>query len=132
MHTSPLVRCRLAMAIAAVILISPASTRAQGCVAARGSGVCNVHGDHGFGPSDDSKWEASVGYRYFKSDRHFVGDEEQKQREEEGSQVINTSNFIDANVTYFINERFNTTLTVPFVIHDRSQTYVLNGERVRY
>jgi len=131
MHLIPLTRWKLALAAAAMILFLPASTRAQGCVAAHGSGVC-IHGDHGMTTGDESKWEVSVGYRYFQSDRHFVGDEEQKQREEEGSQVINTSNFIDANVTYNINERFSTTLTVPFVVHDRSQTYVLNGERTRY
>jgi hypothetical protein len=121
------------LAAGALMAFSPTASHAQGCVAAHGSGVCMLHGDHGVGMSDDdSKWEGSLGYRFLNSGRHFVGDQEQVQREQQHSQVINTSNFIDANLTYYITPRYNATLTVPFVIHDRSQTYVLNGTRTRF
>jgi hypothetical protein len=55
-----------------------------------------------------------------QSDRHFVGTVEQTQRQAEGSQVINRSNFIDSALIYTISPRFNFTLTLPYVNHDRS------------
>ena len=36
-------------------------------------------------------WYLDINNRYFKSYKHFVGKEEQKHREEEGSNVINHS-----------------------------------------
>lgn len=66
-------------------------------------------------------WQSSVGYRYLHSHRHFVGDVEQEQREDEGSEVINHSQFIDFGISYAFNPRFSATLTIPWSIHDRSQ-----------
>src|SRR3954465_9003171 len=88
----------------AVVALAPVAARAQGCVAARGSGICAIHGDHGMA-SEDSQWEGSVSYRWLNSHRHFVGDEEQRQRRTQGSEVRNNSNFIDASVTYNITPR---------------------------
>jgi hypothetical protein len=66
------------------------------------------------------KLQASIAYRWLNSDRHFVGSEEQKERQREGSEVINESNFIDVSFTYELSERYSATLTVPFASHDRS------------
>jgi hypothetical protein len=99
----------------------------QGCVAARGSGMpCGILGHPELGGGEPlpptSGFQANVGYRYLHSHRHFVGDVEQTQREEEGSEVVNHSHFTDLSVTYAFTPRLSATLTLPFVISDRSQT----------
>jgi len=119
------------VAIAAFAGLFSQTARAQGCVAARGSGICAIHGDHGMA-SDDSQWEGSVAYRWLNSHRHFVGDEEQRQRRTQGSEVRNNSSYIDASITYNITPRYSASLTVPFSVHSRSQTFVTNGVRTRY
>lgn len=95
----------------------PERVAGQGCVASRGA-QCFIPGAH---THMESGIEAQLSYRWFRSDRHYVGDEEQTHREEEGSQVINNSNFIDVGMTYTINTRFSVSLTIPFSVHDRSQ-----------
>ncbi len=97
---------------------------AQGCVAARGAGMpslcqTGLHLGETLPPS--SGFQAAVGYRWLHSDRHFVGDVEQEQRQKEGSEVINDSHFMDVGLTYAFNSRFSATVTFPFVVHDRSQ-----------
>ncbi len=62
-----------------------------------------------------------MSHRWQYSDRHFVGDQEQKQREAEGSQVINDVHVVDLSVGYAISKRFNATLSVPFQFASRSQ-----------
>lgn len=123
----------LAMAIG-IACFSPTSTQAQGCVASRGAGVTAsiLSGGHALMMGEEmsgSPWEASVGYRWLHSDRHFTGSHEDVNRQEEGSQVINNSNFIDIGVTYQINSRFSVTAVLPFVVNDRSQV-VRNAARV--
>lgn len=104
---------------------------AQGCVVARGAGMPAVQ----FGSSPvehqservthrdtrSSKFDIAVGYRFLRSDRHFVGTEEQKERQAEGSEVINNSSFLDIALTYRLNDRYFMSLSVPYVDHDRSQ-----------
>lgn len=58
---------------------------AQGCVVVRGSSSCMIH-PHGSAMTGDSglmagNWLASVSHRYLHSHRHFVGDQEQTQRQ---------------------------------------------------
>src|SRR2546425_12906838 len=72
----------------------------------------------------------SVGYRWLHSDRMFSHDVEQTDREADGSQEINNSNFIDLGIRYDFTPRFSTTFTVPFSVHDRSQVVrALNLQR---
>ncbi|HAV62714.1 MAG TPA: hypothetical protein DCY13_10145 [Verrucomicrobiales bacterium] len=105
------------LAIASV----PRHAAAQGCVIARGGGGAMVLGGDGFLESGD--WQLNLAYRYFHSDRHFVGDVEQTHRQEEGSQVDNYSHFIDLTATYAVNRRLWLNLTLPFVSHERSSLY---------
>ena len=95
----------------------------QGCIASRGTGMCLVHTGLHLGEDlpPESGFQVSAAYRYFQSDRHFRGDHEEANRQEEGSQVINNSNFIDLGITYAFNPRYSVSLTVPFVVHNRSQ-----------
>ena len=119
-HSLTKLSCLVALLLGGAGFESP--LYAQGCVAARGAGVsaCQL-GQHGDLLPPDTGFQASVSYRWLDSHRHFVGDVEQKQREAEGSQVINHSHFIDLGMTYAFNPRISATLTLPFVIHDRSQ-----------
>ena len=66
-------------------------------------------------------WTGAFSYRWQRSDRHFIGDEEQEEREAEGSQVINNISVVDLSVGYAITKRFAATLSVPFQFATRSQ-----------
>jgi hypothetical protein len=70
-------------------------------------------------PAGASNWQASVGYRWLHSDRHYVGSNYQEQRAEERSQVINELNMIDFGLTYNINSRWSLSLDVPYVDNHR-------------
>jgi len=99
---------------------------AQGCVAIRGNSTCSGN----FGNSSnlmDGEFNIQMGYRYFKSFRHFRGDHEEANRVEEGTQVINHSNFLDLSVTYGITDRLYADLIIPYVWHTRSSMYEHGG-----
>ncbi len=66
--------------------------------------------------------QVSIGYRWQRSDRHFVGSQEQPQRQAEGSQVINNINLVDFNATYAFSERFSLGASVPIIFTSRQQT----------
>lgn len=103
------------------LLLLPASVFGQGCVISRGGGCATV--TEGGGYLEAGAWQTNFAYRWFKSDRHFIGDDEQPQRKEQGTQVINNSNFYDFTATYAWTKRLNLSLTIPFVHHDRSSLY---------
>lgn len=63
---------------------------------------------------------ASVSWRYQKSFRHFVGTEEQVDREEEGSQVINRIQVADIAVRYAATSRTTITASFPYMMAERS------------
>ncbi len=105
------------------------SVRGQGCIAVRGAGLCPLtNGGH---PEDahlaSGDWLVSLGYRFLNSDRHFVGDREQTQRQDQGTEVINTSHFIDLGVQYAFTPRWSAGLTLPFAASDRSSLYEHKG-----
>jgi hypothetical protein len=105
------------------LLFAPSSLHAQGCVVAHGSGLPTAT-DMG---DTSQPWEASISYRWFESDRHYVGTAYQAQRDAAGDQVINRSNFTDFNLTYTITPRYSVSATIPYVSHDRSQTLKNNA-----
>jgi hypothetical protein len=118
----PLAACALGAALA---LTFTSRAFAQGCVVAHGSGMTAPITD----ADPASPWSVSVAYRWFQSDRHYVGTEEQRQRQAEGSQVINRSHFVDAALEYAVSPRSSLLLTVPYVSHDRSSV-VRDNNRV--
>jgi hypothetical protein len=71
-------------------------------------------GSHDSGFLDKGRWQLSIGLRKQRSHRHFVGTTEQKQREEQGTEVVNNIYLYDAALTYAVNKRFNLTVAVPF------------------
>ncbi len=72
-------------------------------------------------------WSASFGWRYQKSDRHFVGDHYEEVRDEIGNQVINDLNLADLSVRYQATKRVELAVGVPFVMATRSQVVRSQG-----
>ena len=95
---------------------------AQGCVAIKGTaGICSK-------PADAKGWEMNLNNRYYKSYKHYVGKEEQKYREEEGSNVINHSYELDITATRTINLRWSLAMTLPVMDFSRSSLYEHDGK----
>lgn len=72
------------------------------------------------------RWHASLGWRYQRSFRHFVGRDEQENRETEQSQVINTIHLADVGVRYSVSARTSVSLGVPYLMATRSSP-IRNG-----
>ena len=105
---------------------------AQGCVAIRQMG-----GVRAICPSSSynlakGDFQAGVNYRYFHSWRHFVGTEEQPQRQttggghdangnDRGNAVNIYSHALDFNVSYGLTDRIQLNLSIPWVHNERSQ-----------
>jgi hypothetical protein len=60
-------------------------------------------------------------WRYQESDRHFVGAEEQEERQAEGSEVINDVHMFEVALTRTFTERFSMTIGIPYFLMERSQ-----------
>ncbi len=67
-----------------------------------------------------SAWRGGVTWRYQRSFRHFVGAEEQHEREEEESQVINTIHLADLWFQYGMTDRMSLTVSIPYLMAERS------------
>lgn len=107
--------------ITATLLKSKTIT-AQGCVAIKGTaGICSR-------PADAKGWEMNINNRYFKSYKHFVGTEEQNQRVEEGSNVINHAYELDITATRTLNTRWSLSMTLPVLDFGRSSLYEHDGK----
>ena len=91
--------------------------QAQGCVAIKGTaGVCGK-------PSDAKGWELNLNNRYFKSYKHFVGTEEQKERIEKKTNVINHAYELNITVTRNFNSRLSLAATLPIMAFGRTSLY---------
>jgi hypothetical protein len=76
---------------------------------------------------DGKGWQINLGYRYFRSFRHFKGDEEQKERLEKGTEVINYATALDISLIRNINTRWSVALNVPVLNNTRSSMYEHGG-----
>src|SRR4051794_14165592 len=93
---------------------------AQGCVAIRSNGAsCAMTKPH----EGEGQWLFTTNYRYFKSFRHFKGTEEEKERVEQGTEVINYSHALDLTLTRLINARWSITVDLPLLANSRSSLY---------
>lgn len=105
-------------------------TYAQGCVAIRSTGgMTNLIAspdslDYGGG------WMFTANNRYFKSFRHFVGKEEQKERLEIGNEVINYQYALDIALTRVFNNRWSAMIDIPILANKRTSLYE-HGMQVR-
>src|ERR1700712_1993449 len=86
-----------------VLILSNKFVSAQGCVAIRSNGnTCSMSK-----PGDTKGWQLNLNNRYFKSYKHFVGTEEQKQRVDSGTEVINHAYSLDITLTRTIDKRWS-------------------------
>jgi len=109
-----------------LIFFATNTINAQGCVAIRGNSGCGGN----FGNSANlmgGEFNIQTGYRYFKSFRHFRGDHEEANRVEDGTEVINHSNFIDLSLSYGITDRLYAEMNIPYVWFTRSSLYEHGG-----
>jgi len=72
---------------------------------------------------EQGQWLGALSYRWLHSDRHFRGDREEPNRQENGSEVVNDIHSFDLTATYAATKRFSLSLTLPFVHADRSSLY---------
>jgi hypothetical protein len=103
------------------LLLLPATGFGQGCVIARGGGNAMIL--NGSGYLEPHQWQITTAYRYFKSHRHFAGNDEQYHRSDQGTEVYNMSHFVDLTATFAWTKRVNLNVTLPYVYHDRSSMY---------
>jgi len=101
------------------IVSSVNKIQAQGCVAVRNMASCSLD----FDSTQNGSWQFSMNYRFFHSFRHFRGKEEETNRVEDGTEVINNDNSILAGISYSVNNRWSFGLTIPYLIIDRSSLY---------
>jgi len=84
-------------------------------------------------PSDSylgqGSWQISFGYRHQLSHRHFVGTEEQHERGEQNTEIINNINLFDVGLTYAFTPRYNLTVSVPFLVASRLRPGTLDRLR---
>jgi hypothetical protein len=121
-----MMRLRHFIFVCVTICFSTFLLNGQGCVAIRGNASCSSIQGAGVA-LDKNEVLVQANYRYFKSFRHFRGSTEEVHRIEEGTEVINHSNFIDFAFNYGITDRIFTGITVPFSIHSRSSMYEHGG-----
>ncbi|MES1241630.1 MAG: hypothetical protein ABUT39_08420 [Acidobacteriota bacterium] len=77
-----------------------------------------------------SRWEVSTSWRYQRSDRHFRGTEEQAERQQEGSEVINTINLVELGIRYNASDRLSFSLGIPYFSAERSSPIRDSSRRV--
>jgi hypothetical protein len=120
----------IASAVLVVVAVfGVADVQAQGCVASRMSapgGVVDTEGQSYYVPKKG--WQASFGFRGFRSHRHFVGDVEQNaentaagiaERDRSGSEVINHSYLNGFTLAYGVNDRLAVSADLPYVVFRR-------------
>lgn len=114
-----------------LITLHPEKITAQGCVAVRQMGGLNMNSSNSYN-LDKGEFQVGANYRYFHSWRHFVGKEEQPQRQltgggfdsngkERGNAVNIYSHAVDLNISYGLTDRIQLNATLPYVNNERSQ-----------
>ncbi len=103
-----------------LVFIVQQSVQAQGCIAIRSTGVvCTKPHEEGVMKG----WQLNTSYRYFKSFRHFVGTEEQKERLEKNTEVINWQHSMDISLVRILNNRWSVAMNAPVISNKRSSLY---------
>ena len=74
--------------------------------------ACATDGDDSGGTLRE-RWQLSIGFRKQRSHRHFVGTVEQKNREREGTEIVNDVYLWDVGLTYNFTPRTSLSVSVP-------------------
>lgn len=98
--------------------VGATTVHAQGCIVARSSSQLSGPESTG-GYLSEGEWDVAIGYRHQFSFRHFVGDVEQKQRIQLGTEVMNKINLLSATTTYGLTPRFSLSFTAPLLLASR-------------
>jgi len=96
----------------------PILLHGQGCVAVRYMQGCTAEG-----MLRANQWQVAVGYRYLHSYKHFKGNEEQKERVELGTEVINNTFSYDVSLSYSISKKIGLLVGIPYSQSNRSSLY---------
>jgi len=111
-------RIVIGCAAAFVAALLPPPAWGQGCIVARSSEqVMGPESSEGY--MGAGEWTFTAGYRHQFSFRHFVGPEEQKQRIQLGTQVMNKINLLDYNLNYTISRRWSVGVDLPLLLASR-------------
>ncbi len=111
------------------MLLAGAAAYAQGCVAIRSTGAVCTKPD---AMADGHKgWQLNTTYRYFRSFRHFVGTEEQKERLEKNTEVINWTHNLDLALVRHFNNRWSLAVNLPIISNVRSSLYEHGGNSAK-
>ncbi len=103
---------------AITFLISSGKLYAQGCIVARSSSSIGGPETEG-GYLAPGEFDFSIGLRHQFSFRHFVGDVEQKQRIQQGTEVMNKINLMNFNLNYQVSRRFSFQIDAPLLLASR-------------
>lgn len=116
---------KLLLLVLFVAFVIVNKVNAQGCVAVRSTGAFCTKQDAVAATSKG--WQINLGYRYFRSFRHFRGDHEEKERLENNTEVINWSHNLDISLVRNFNSRWSMALNVPVISNVRSSMYEHGG-----
>ncbi len=94
------------------------------CSSSNAEGATSSSDDEG-GPLSLHHWSYSIQYRHQYSHRHFVGTTEQVQRQQQGTEVVNSINLFNVALTYDFNPRWSMTLTMPVLNTTRTYDHQL-------
>lgn len=112
----------LALILTSLTALSYQQANAQGCVAIRHFSSCSGNSQGG-AILQKGSLQVGLNYRYFRSFRHFKGTEEQLERLEQHTEVINYSHALDLSANYGLTDRLYLSTTIPFVYNERSSLY---------
>ncbi|MDB5148079.1 MAG: hypothetical protein JWQ57_2099 [Mucilaginibacter sp.] len=119
---------KLTYVTAIIIFTTFAKANAQGCVAIRSTGGLCTMDEHPDSINNSGSWLLNSNSRYFRSYKHFVGTKEQKQRIEQGTNVINHSYTQDLTLTRIFNNRWSFAVDLPILDNSRSSLYEHGGK----
>ena len=119
------------LSLVSLSLLGFSNAKAQGCVAVRQMGGLSMCSSGGYN-LEKGIFQVGTNYRYFHSFRHFVGKEEQHERQntggghdengvEQGNAVNIYSHAVDFNFSYGLSNRLQLNATIPYVNNERSQ-----------
>ena len=116
----------------ALLICTGKAIAAQGCVAIRQMGGVTAISPSSYYNLSEGDFLVGANYRYFHSLRHFIGTEEQPQRQttggghdangvDHGDAVNIYSHAVDFNLSYGLTNRIQLNLSIPWVHNERSQ-----------
>jgi hypothetical protein len=99
--------------VAASVLGTPSRASAQGCILLRQTSP--LFGTTGSSNQEVGTWSLTFTGRSSTADIHYNGSVRQRQRETEGTYVVNRQNSVTATISYQLSPRIGLNAGVPFV-----------------